>query len=109
MLDITAQDGDLAAGYRIPKADVALAGAVRRDPLSIGTDHQLDNLTLVVSQHGDPPARRCVVQANLAIQADNESPTIRCENRGDLRCGPSENRDGPARLGVPQTTDLLIQ
>ena len=51
--------------------------AVGRDPLAVGTDRQVDDLMFVASQHGDPPARRRVVQANLAIQADDEPPTIR--------------------------------
>ena len=68
--------------------------AVRRDPLAVGADHQVDDLMFVASQHGDPPARRRIVQANLAIQADDEPPTIRCEDRGELPC------TGPARTAM---------
>ncbi len=60
---------------------------------------------LVTSQHGDSPARRRIVNTDLAIQADDEPPTIRREDRGGIPHGPSEDGDEPAR-GGPQTTGL---
>ncbi len=52
--------------------------------LPSGLTSQVEDLMFVASQHGDPPARGRIPQANLAIQADDEPPTIRCEDRGDL-------------------------
>ena len=64
---------------------------------------------IVAAQHGELPARGRVVQADLAIQADDQPPAVRQEERGEIPRMAAEDGDGPARGGVPQAAGLPIQ
>ena len=79
-----------------------LAFAVGRDPLAVRADRQVEDPMVVAAQHGELPARGRVVQADLAVQADDQPPAIRQEERGEIPRVAAEDGDGPARGGIPQ-------
>jgi hypothetical protein len=105
---MAAQAGDLQSGHAVPETDLVLAVALGRDPLAVRADRQSEDPALVDPQLGSLRARGRVVDADPAIQADDEPPAIRREQRGEAPRLPAEVDDGPARLGVPEATGLGI-